>query len=429
PAIFVSHSHKDDEYCHSFVADLRAAGLDVWFDEHNASAGHLVDLIERELRLRPIFVVVLSPAALVSQWVKDECTWAFGRYRRDPAHRVILPVLAKTVDEDDIWLFMQEFKRIEQAGLRPWPATEAARRVALAVDLNTPVAPPQRHATFASPPPPGQSDNADALLARANALVSQGKRREAIKVLRRATALAPRSVAVWNALGFNLDYSGHDLEALEAFERALLLEPANAFAWAGKANALARGYPQQALVAAEKALSFDQASAYGFSAKGFALDHLGRRQEALDAYDRSTTLDPGFAIAWNNKGDALSNLGRHAEALDAYERVTVLDPSSSITWRNKGNELYRLGRQSGALDAYERATTLDPTYATAWNDKGFTLYGMGRYAEALDAYDHAIALGPNANRWRGKANALRQMGRTTEADEADRVARQLETKQ
>src|SRR5574340_1296500 len=108
PAIFVSHSHQDDEYCHTFVTMLRAAGLDVWYDEHNATAGHLVDLIEREIRQRPVFILILTPAALASTWVKDECTWAYGRWRKDQAGRVMLPVLAEMVDEDDIWLFMQE---------------------------------------------------------------------------------------------------------------------------------------------------------------------------------------------------------------------------------------------------------------------------------------------------------------------------------
>jgi predicted esterase len=48
--IFVSHSHKDDWFAHQLVNALRSAGADVWYDEHNMSAGSLNAIIEREVR-------------------------------------------------------------------------------------------------------------------------------------------------------------------------------------------------------------------------------------------------------------------------------------------------------------------------------------------------------------------------------------------
>ncbi|HEU5345905.1 MAG TPA: tetratricopeptide repeat protein [Ktedonobacterales bacterium] len=436
PAIFVSHSHKDDAYCQAFVAALRAAGLDVWYDEHNATAGHLRELIERELRLRPIFVVVLTPAALASEWVTDECDWAYNLYRRDRANRVILPVLAETVNEDDIWLYMQQFKRIEQAGLQPWPAAEAARRVALALDPNAQIATTATTPPVATPPPtslPDRADELDALMARANALVSQGKRRDAIAVLRQATTLAPHSVAAWNTLGYQLDYMAvsqqEASEALEAFERALLLEPNDAFAWAGRANALALHHPEQALAAAEQALKLDPGSAFGLNGKGAALNILGRHQEALDACERALSLDPTHAPAWNNKSTALNLLGRHQEALDASERALSLDPTHAAARVNKGYALNAWGRFREALDAYDRALALDPDDDVAWSNKGNALLNLGRSQEALNAYDRALSLGQNAIRWEGRASALRKLGREKEAEEAERKAQRLKGKQ
>lgn len=76
--IFVSHSHQDDDYCRAFVQEVRAAGADVWYDEHNLTSGQLLTDIQRELHARPIFVPILSKATLhESTWVKDECGWAF----------------------------------------------------------------------------------------------------------------------------------------------------------------------------------------------------------------------------------------------------------------------------------------------------------------------------------------------------------------
>src|SRR5690348_7089834 len=71
PLIFVSHSHQDDDYCRAFVHELRAAGADVWYDEHNLTSGQLLTDIQRELHARRVFVPILSKAALhESTWVK-----------------------------------------------------------------------------------------------------------------------------------------------------------------------------------------------------------------------------------------------------------------------------------------------------------------------------------------------------------------------
>src|SRR5215472_14266213 len=118
--IFVSHSHEDDAFCRGVVAALRGAGADVWYDEHNLGSGQLVDTIERELKARPVVVVILSQSALASPWVRDECKWAYTLLRRDPS-RIILPVTAGPLEENAIWMFLSDFKRIEAPDLHPYP--------------------------------------------------------------------------------------------------------------------------------------------------------------------------------------------------------------------------------------------------------------------------------------------------------------------
>lgn len=123
--IFVSHSHEDSAYCHALVTALRNAGADVWYDEHNLESGQLMDVIMRELGRRKIFVLILSKHAFGSKWVRRETGWAYTLYDRDPT-RVILPVTAGPIERDDFspehgWLFLEDFKRIEAPGYRPFP--------------------------------------------------------------------------------------------------------------------------------------------------------------------------------------------------------------------------------------------------------------------------------------------------------------------
>jgi DNA-binding YbaB/EbfC family protein len=115
--------------------------VDVWYDEHNMESGKLMEVVERELRARPVFVVILSPAALASKWVSDESSWAYQLYKSDPT-RIILPVLVEPVKEDEIWLWLRDFRRIETSGLTPFPEDERIRRTLRVLRL-TPAAEPE----------------------------------------------------------------------------------------------------------------------------------------------------------------------------------------------------------------------------------------------------------------------------------------------
>ncbi len=95
--IFVSHSHKDNEFGVRLVQDLRTAlgGQEdtVWFD---ASGGlHGGDAFWRtivaEIKARPVFIVVTSPDSMASPWVTDEIDLAW-RLKNAPGGKLIVPV-------------------------------------------------------------------------------------------------------------------------------------------------------------------------------------------------------------------------------------------------------------------------------------------------------------------------------------------------
>jgi tetratricopeptide (TPR) repeat protein len=156
---------------------------------------------------------------------------------------------------------------------------------------------------------------------------------------------------------------------------------------------------------------------------GYTLELLEHYDEALVADEHATALDPKSNAASFNEGNARTGLGRYEEALAAYERN--FDANDARDWRGKGNALRNLSRYEEALAAYERAVTLDPTHAVGWTNKGITLDDLGRREEALAAYVRGFD--PNdARDWRGKARCLRALGRTTEAAEAERRAKELD---
>jgi hypothetical protein len=90
--------------------------------------------------------------------------------------RLLLPVLAAPLArEEDIWLFLRDFKRVEAPGYRPYPPAEAAKQLLVALGLATTgrAAPPLQPNAIAADEPSGgldeetRRDRVDDLLARA----------------------------------------------------------------------------------------------------------------------------------------------------------------------------------------------------------------------------------------------------------------------
>jgi tetratricopeptide (TPR) repeat protein len=227
--IFVSHSHEDTAWARPFVAALRQAGADVWYDEHDRGYGALSDEIERQLRACPIFTVVLSPAAVASRWVRREVAAVISLHDQEPK-RIIVLVMAMQVEVPLLW---REYRRMggpEDAGLAP---AEAAGRVVHAFAI----VPAEAHA---APTPPAVSETAEEAGARGEGLHVQGRFAEALAAYERALELDPKFAFAWTGKGTMLYFLGRDEEALAAFERALALAPKDASAWTGKITALKR---------------------------------------------------------------------------------------------------------------------------------------------------------------------------------------------
>jgi predicted Zn-dependent protease len=350
--IFVSHSHKDDAACHALVKTLRGAGADVWYDEHNMGSGKLMEVVERELRKRPVFVVILSPAALTSEWVRDESSWAYRLYKRD-SKRIILPVLVESVQEDDIWLWLQDFRRIETPGVTPFPEEERIRRTLRVLTLT-----PQGEPPVTPTPQPGES--LEGLLIQGNALLAQDQHAEALPFFEQAALRDPDNFEAWANLGYTLGELKRYAEALPAYERATTLDPNDVLAWDNKGGTFAA---------------------------------LNRYDEALVAHDRALTLDPNDAPAWNNKGDTLREMGRYDEAMQAVERALALHHDDAYIWTTKGEILNDLRRYAEALPYLDTALSLDAQLIDAWQAKAVALRALGREAETQEAERRAKELG------------------------------------
>jgi len=219
-----------------------------------------------------------------------------------------------------------------------------------------------------------------------------------------------------------VDFGGNDIS-----EADFTVSDNDVITWTAKGNALYyQAKYDEALQAYEKAIELDPNSANAWTGKGNALAYLARYDESLQAYEKAIELNPNFSYAWTGKGTALAYLAKYDEALQAYEKAIELDPNFANAWQGKGNALYMQNRNDEALQAYEKAIELDPNSANAWTGKGCVLDCLARYDEAIKCQDEAIRLNPEVGiYWSNKGDTLKSNGKYNEADTYYAKAKEL----
>src|SRR6266571_2350909 len=260
-----------------------------------------------------------------------------------------------------------------------------------------------------------------------NQLYNHAHYQEALQAYERAIQLDPGFAEAHDARGDALFCLNRSQEALAAYERAIQLDPSYVTAYNGKSWTLWQLKRfEEALIAYEQAIRLDPSCASTYNGEGNTLYDLDRYKEALVAYEQAIQLDPKLAYAYDGKGWALWQLKRYGEALEAFQLALVLNPHYASAYHGKGHVLYDLKHPHEAVASYERAIQLKPHLVEAYNDKASVLYEYQHYEEALAAYEQAIQLQPNnAVFYNCKSRTLKQLGRLKEAHQAYEKARRL----
>lgn len=244
-------------------------------------------------------------------------------------------------------------------------------------------------------------------------LEEQGRSEEAVQALENATRINPEGLRDWHELGTVLARDlGRYNQSLEAYDRALQLDPRDGDILTGKANVLrSLGRYDEALELYEMVLQLDMQSPHSFFylakawlGKGEILRIQGKYNESFLAYDKALELDPRYPEdVWIGRGRLLDSMGRHSEAQKEYDQsfVSYREVVKNNTrrcdiWHGLGNALLGLKRYEEALNAYDNATLLNPNYAEAWIDKGLALWALNRDTEADAAFARARTVGYSA---------------------------------
>jgi len=185
---------------------------------------------------------------------------------------------------------------------------------------------------------------------------------------------------IWNELGNTYFKVGAYNEAIDAYAKAIELNPK--FGWA-------------------------------YSNLALAYTRSGRLLEAIPHYQKSIELlqdKVDKAISLNRLGDAYRQLNEYDNAAAAYEAADRLGPNSALPAENlpadapapagqqEGHDpLPAPGAPNSAPAAAQSAGTPEASLKNArvWNELGNIFAKAGTYDEAIQAYQKAIRLAPN----------------------------------
>ncbi len=98
PVAFLSHSWEDSKPATELATDLRSQGVDVWLDKWEIRPGDsLRRKIDEGIEKASLFLVLLTPSSLSSEWVQVELD--AGMVKRILGQCRLIPILLGTRDE------------------------------------------------------------------------------------------------------------------------------------------------------------------------------------------------------------------------------------------------------------------------------------------------------------------------------------------
>jgi len=218
-------------------------------------------------------------------------------------------------------------------------------------------------------------------------------------------------------------------KALEAFDRALSLDPQTADALNGKGVvATHKSDHEGAAGFFQKALAIESENA-GYHSNLAIVYHIqGRKEDAVAEYARAVRIDPDYRgqLDFITGGEPLPDT--RPAAPEAPRRVSALQRMAAERTYDEGAALLRLRAWDKAVEAFARALSLDPDNADALNGKGVAATRQRDYDRAVDLYDSALAQDPeNAGFHFNLAITYQLQGKAEEARVAYRKAVALDS--
>jgi tetratricopeptide (TPR) repeat protein len=236
-------------------------------------------------------------------------------------------------------------------------------------------------------------------------LVSTGRRREAVALLRSLAAAFPQNARVLVMLAKTAIADNDFSQARLHLTRAVALDPRLAEVWSTRAGLeAAEGSPQLALQSLEKALTLAPNSTEILSQMVIAAMRANQTRKAVDAAEKLIKSDPDNADYLYLHGTASLQNGSLSNAKASLERFAAARPNDSRGCVALGLTLTAQKAYDAARAQFGRCLEIDASNFEAKYQLGLLSKAQGDTAAAIQMLEEVIAARPN------DPLALRELG-------------------
>jgi tetratricopeptide (TPR) repeat protein len=198
----------------------------------------------------------------------------------------------------------------------------------------------------------------------------------------------------WFEKGYASHTSGNYNDAINAYSKAIELNPKLAMAYNNRGNAYYMlGNHRQAIHDLDKAIELDPKLALAYHNRGLAYNGLGNYNQAIHDLDKAIELDPKFAGAYVARGIVYVQLRNRKQALNDFNRAIKVDPKFAPAYASRGIVYIKLRNRKQELNDYNRAIEVDPKFAPAYYFRGNYYRRHGNKELAMQDFKMAARLG------------------------------------
>lgn len=272
--------------------------------------------------------------------------------------------------------------------------------------------------------------------------------RTAISIFERLAASDSFQVEAYTGLGVTYADSGETKLSIEAFDKALRIEPGFAPALYGRGQSYFNldeyepvikdfelAFKQDLTTATRDDLNslgwayyyagqretaentflrvldlFGKTSA-NFSWLAWNLNSSGDYDQAIGYFDQALALDSENVNAWNGLGWCYYELNEHEKAVMNFDRALALDPSYENSLRGRGQAYYRLGDLEKTRLDFTKYTELNDQAAWSYLDIGWDYYNLEAYDLAIEQFSRALEVDPKYSRaFYGRGSTYFELG-------------------
>ena len=208
----------------------------------------------------------------------------------------------------------------------------------------------------------------------------------------------------------------NNAEAIEAFSKAVQLDPEYEEAWQNLGKSLTRALQyEKASQAYREAIHLNPQNPSYWIELGKAYQYNLQNDLAIGAYKQGILVDPTYAIGWISLGDNYRYQSQYGESLNAYREGLLYNNQDVRLWKGVGHAHLRLKNYSQAVEAYRQALKINPQAQSVLSELGAAYNGLRRYDQAIIALKQATTLNSqDPFAWYELGLALRHTNQTGE---------------